>query len=57
MLLLKSVMRARLAQLLRSLHDCQPEGPWFNTQPGRGLNFGLPFLATPSVDRDVKTLV
>ena len=36
---------------------CQPEGPTFNPWPGRGLNFGRPSFATPSVDRDVKPLV
>ena len=28
-----------------------------NVRPGRGLNFGRPSLATPSVDRDVKPMV
>ena len=37
--------------------DCQPEGPGFNPRLGRGLNFGCPSFATPSVDRDVKPLV
>ena len=36
---------------------CQPEGPGFNPRPGRGLNFGRPSFATPSVDRDVMSLV
>ena len=36
---------------------CQPEDPGFNPRPGRGLNFGRPSFATPSVDRDVKPLV
>ena len=39
------------------ISDYQPEGPGFNPQPGRGLNFGRPSFATPSVDRDVKSLV
>ena len=34
----------------------QPGGPGFNPRPGRGLNFGRPLFATPSVDRDVKPL-
>ena len=37
--------------------DCQPGGPGFNPQPGRGLNFGRTSFATPSVDRDVEPLV
>ena len=48
---------ARLAQLVRSLTanqevPVQSSVPW----PGRGLNFGRPFFATPSVDMDVKLL-
>ena len=39
------------------ISDCQPEGPRFNPRPGRGLNFGRPYFATPSVDRDIKSLV
>ena len=39
------------------ISDCQLEGPGFNPRPGRGLNFGLPSFATPSVGRDVKPLV
>ena len=39
------------------ISDCQPEGPGFKPRPGRGLNFGQPSFATPSVDRDVKPLV
>ena len=39
------------------ISDCQPEGPGFSSRPGRGLNFGRPSFATPSVDRDVKPLV
>ena len=39
------------------ISDCQPEGPGFNPRPGRGLNFGRPSFATPSVDREVKPLV
>ena len=39
------------------ISDYQPEGPGFNLRPGRGLNFGRPSFATPSVDRDVKPLV
>ena len=39
------------------ISDCQPEGPGFNPRPGRGLNFGRPSFATPSMDRDVKPLV
>ena len=41
------------------ISDYQPEGPdpGFNPRPGRGLNFGIPSFATPSVDRDVKPLV
>ena len=37
------------------ISDCQQEGPGFN--PGRGLNFGRPSFATPSMGRDVKSLV
>ena len=36
---------------------CQLGGPEFNPQSGRGLSFGRPSFATPSVDRDVKQLV
>ena len=39
------------------ISDYPPEGPGFNPRPGRGLNFGRPSFATPSVDRDVKPLV
>ena len=39
------------------ISDCQPGGPGFNPWPGRGLNFGRPSFARPSVDRDVKPLV
>ena len=39
------------------ISDCQPDGPGFNPQVGRGLNLGCPSFATPSVDRDVKPLV
>ena len=39
------------------ISDCQPWGPGFNPRPGRGLNFGQPSFATPSMDRDVKLLV
>ena len=39
------------------ISDCQPEGTGLNPQPGRGLNFGRPSFATPSVDRDVKPFV
>ena len=39
------------------ISDFQPEGPRFKPRPGRGLNFGRPSFATPSVDRDVKPLV
>ena len=39
------------------ISDCQPEGPGFNPRRGRGLNFGQPSFATPSVDRVVKPLV
>ena len=39
------------------ISDCQPEGPGLNPPPFRGLNFGRPSFATPSVDRDVKLLV
>ena len=39
------------------ISDYQPEGHGFNPRPGRGLNFGIPSFATPSVDRDVKPLV
>ena len=45
------------ASLSSKISDCQPEGLGFNSRPGRGLNFGRPSLATPSVDRDVKPLV
>ena len=38
------------------ISDCQPEGSRFNPRPGRGLNFGWPSFATPSVDRDVKVI-
>ena len=37
--------------------ECQPEGPGFNPWPGRGLNFGRPSFATPSVDKNVKPLI
>ena len=30
---------------------------WFNSRPGRGLNFECSSLATPSVERDIKPLV
>ena len=36
------------------ISDFQPEGLGFNPRPGRGLNFGRPSFAPPSVDRDVK---
>ena len=39
------------------ISDYQPEVPGFNPRPGRGLNFGRPSFATPSVDRDVKPLL
>ena len=39
------------------ISDYQPEGSGFNPKSGRGLNFGRPSFATPSVDRDVKPLV
>ena len=39
------------------ISDYQPEGPGLNPRPGRGLNFGQPSFATPSVDRDIKLLV
>ena len=39
------------------ISDYQPEGPEFSARSGRGLNFGRPSFATPSVDRDVKPLV
>ena len=40
------------------ISDCQPWGPaGLNPRSGRGLNFGQPSFATPSVDRDVKPLV
>ena len=39
------------------ISDCQPGGPGLKPRPGRGLNFGRPSFATPSVDRDVKPLV
>ena len=39
------------------ISDYQPEGLEFEPRPGRGLNFGWPSFATPSVDRDVKLLV
>ena len=45
------------AGTVSQISDCQPEGPGFNPRPGRGLNFGRPSFATPSVDRDVKPLV
>ena len=47
---------ARLAQLVKSL-TANPGGPRFNPRPGRGLNFGRPSFATPSVGRDVRPLV
>ena len=47
-------MCARLAQLVRSLTANQKVPAGFNPRPGRGLNFGRPSFATPSVDRDVK---
>ena len=39
------------------ISDCKPEGPGSNPQLGRGLNFGQPSLATPSMDRGVKLFV
>ena len=39
------------------IFECQPESPGFNPGPGRGLNFGRPPFATPSVDEDVKPFV
>ena len=39
------------------ISDFQPEGPEFNPRSSRGLNFGRPSFATPSVDRDVKSLI
>ena len=39
------------------ISNCQLEGPDFNAWPGRGLNFGRPSFATPSVVGDVKPLV
>ena len=50
-------MCARLAQLHGKISDSQPEGPGFNPRLGRGLDFGRPSFATPSVDRDVKPLI
>ena len=50
-------MCARLAQLIGKISDYQSWGPEFNPRPGRGLNFGRPSFATPSVNRDVKPLV
>ena len=47
---LMKIVCARLAQLVRSLTANQEV-------PGRGLSFGRPSFATPSVDRDVKPLV
>ena len=44
-------------QRLDTEHYCLLEGPGFNSRTGRELNFGRPFLATPSMDRDVKPLV
>ena len=37
------------------ISDCQPEGPGFNSRPGRGLNFGRPSFAALSVDRALGT--
>ena len=34
--------------------DCQRGDPGFNSQPGRGLNFGRPSFSTLSVESDVK---
>ena len=45
------------AGTVSEISEFQPEGPGFNPRPGRGLNLGRPFFATPSVDRDVKPLV
>ena len=45
------------ASTVRKISDCQPRGPGFNSRPGRGLNFGRPSFATPSMDRGVKPLV
>ena len=39
------------------ISDYQPEGPGFNPRPGRGLYFGRPSFATPSMERDLKPLV
>ena len=51
--------RSRVCKVgtVSKISDCQPEGPGFNPRLGRGLNFGCPSFATPSVDRDVKPLV
>ena len=48
---------ARFPGTVGKISDCKPEGPRFNSRPGRGLNFGRPSFATLSVDRDVKPLV
>ena len=45
---------ARLVQFIGKISDYKPGGSGFNVRPGRGLNFGRPYFATPSVDRDVK---
>ena len=31
------------------ISDCQPEGPGFNSRPGRGLKFGRPSFAADTV--------
>ena len=50
-------MCACQAQLVRSLTASQIKGPGLNPQPARVLNFGVPSVVTPSVDRNVKPLV
>ena len=47
----------RYESAVGKISDCQPGGPGFKPRAGRGLNFGRPSFATPSVDRDVKPLV
>ena len=39
------------------ISDNQTEGSGLNPRPGRGMNFGRPSIATPSVYSDVKPLV
>ena len=43
--------------IVGKISDYQLEGPGFNPRSGRGLKFGQPPVATPSIGREVKPLV